>query len=416
MTGPDAEAVVESSGAELTVGTAPGCDLRLSDPAVSRHHCALVSGPRGVELRDLDSTNGTSLGGYQIFSALLSQGAMISIGQTLLAFEETGEHVTQTLSTESSFGEVLGESDAMRRLFEIAQRVAPTDATVLLEGETGTGKELFAEAIHANSPRADGPFVVVDCGNLPATLIEAELFGHEKGAFTGAQTDRVGMFDAASGGTVFLDEIGEMPLELQPKLLRVLEKREVRRIGSNVGTPIDIRVIAATNCDLRREVNAGSFRADLWYRLNTFRLSIPPLRERRDDIPLLVSHFYSQLVEGSAAPTELVAAMQVGSWRGNVRELRSAVERAVITDNPYPDNGASVWAEPPTAADFDESQSFRAAKLRATERWDRVYLQELLRRHDGVILRAAQAARMDRGHLRRLLRRYGMRTPKTQGK
>jgi transcriptional regulator with GAF, ATPase, and Fis domain len=370
--------------------------------------------PKGVEVRDLDSTNGTTLGGYRINSAFTTHGAVIGMGETQLAFEETSESVREPLSRSRNFGPVLGQSDVMRRLFALAERVAATEATVLLEGETGTGKGLFAGAIHGASPRAAQPFVVVDCGALPRSLIESELFGHEKGAFTGAQSTRVGLFESASGGTVFLDEIGELPVDLQPKLLRVLENREVRRIGSAAPHPVDIRVIAATNRDLRRDVNAGAFRSDLWYRLNTFRLVVPPLRERLEDIPMLVASFHSQMVEDAeAAPApELIAAMQRGSWPGNVRELRSAVERAIIFDDPgawSPDFGIeSAGGDSP---DFDPTVTFRAAKLRAVGRWERTYLEELMRRADGNLSRAARAAKMDRGYLRDLLRRHGVQAP-----
>jgi len=413
MGGPNAERVVESQGVELTVGAAPGNDLRLSDPAVSRHHCTFRLTPDGVELRDLGSTNGTTLGGYRISVAFVSHGAMVGVGESLLSFEETDEKVSEPLSDEPYFGPVLGQNQAMRRLFALAKRIAPSDATVLLEGETGTGKGMFASAIHDASPRAAQPFVVVDCGALPPTLIESELFGHEKGAFTGARSARDGLFESASGGTVFLDEIGELPRELQPKLLRVLENREVRRIGSDTRHPVDIRIIAATNRDLRRDVNAGTFRSDLWYRLNTFRLEVPPLRDRRDDVPLLVAHFYSQLADDpqSPPPPALIAAMQRGVWPGNVRELRSAVERAIIFDNPEAWDESEVSPKPdPDPHLFEPSVSFRAAKLRATRSWELSYLEDLMSRNDNNLSRAARAARMDRGYLRELLRRHGIRT------
>jgi len=410
--GRDTGLVAESSGVELTIGVARGNHLRLSDPTVSRHHCAFVLTAEGVEVSDLDSTNGTTLGGYRIRSAFAAHGAMVGVGETMLAFEETSEKVSEPLSRLRRFGPVLGQSDLMRRLFALAERVAATDSTVLLEGETGTGKGLFAGALHGASPRAGRQFVVVDCGALPRNLIESELFGHEKGSFTGARATRAGMFEAASGGTVFLDEVGELPLDLQPKLLRVLENREVRRIGSEVRHPVDIRIIAATNRDLRRDVNSGAFRSDLWYRLNTFRLVMPPLRERREDIPLLVARFHSQLVEDptAAPPPDLVAAMQRGSWPGNVRELRSAVERAVIFDDPSAWNrDDQIEGTGSGPADFDPSVPFRAAKLHAVSRWECAYLEELMRRAGGNLSRAARAAKMDRGHLRDLLHRHAIR-------
>jgi DNA-binding NtrC family response regulator len=290
----------------------------------------------------------------------------------------------------------------------VLPRLAESDSTILLEGETGTGKGLLAEAIHEASPRAAGPFIVLDCGAIPPTLIESELFGHEKGAFTGAAAARTGGFEAARGGTVFLDEIGELPLDMQPKLLRALEDRVVKRVGGNEPVRLDIRIIAATNRDLRTEINQGRFRSDLYYRLNTFRLRIPPLRERRDDIALLVAHFYRQLSPGGEPPpAELITELARHDWPGNVRELRAAVERAVLLGDP------AVWRAlcddaPPLAEDerFAEGTSFRAAKERAVAAWEREYTRALITRYGGNLSRAARAVRMDRNHLRELLRRH----------
>jgi DNA-binding NtrC family response regulator len=399
--GADASAGAESKGLELTVGTAEGNDLRLTDPAVSRHHCVLAVTPFGVELRDLDSTNGTTLAGFRVNSVYVTSGALIGVGESTLRVELLPDRLKPNVSREDRFGPVLGKSVAMRRLFAVASQVAPADATILIEGETGTGKGLLAEAIHAASRRAQGPFVVVDCAALPPQLMESELFGHEAGAFTGAQQRRLGLFESASGGTIFLDEIGELPLELQPKLLRAIERREIRRVGSNTRIQVDVRIVAATNRDLRREVNRGAFRSDLWYRLNTVRLAIPPLRERREDIPLLVEHFYEQMTPhpGSRPPAELVAKLLLGEWRGNIRELSNAVERALFTgDDVVPDGDA----------DDDATASFRTAKERAMGAWERQYLSQLLTRHGGNISAAARAARMDRSHLHGLLRRHGL--------
>jgi DNA-binding NtrC family response regulator len=249
---------------------------------------------------------------------------------------------------------------------------------------------------------------VLDCGAIPPTLIESELFGHERGAFTGAAAARVGGFEAARGGTVFLDEIGELPLDMQPKLLRAIEDRVVKRVGGNEPIRLDIRVIAATNRDLRSEINQGRFRSDLYYRLNTFRLRIPPLRERREDIALLVAHFYRQLSPaGEPPPAELLSELARHDWPGNVRELRAAVERAVLLGDP------AVWRAltddaPASSEDgrFVDGTSFRAAKERAVAAWEREYVRSLIARHDGNLSRAARAVRMDRNHLRELLRRH----------
>jgi DNA-binding NtrC family response regulator len=287
----------------------------------------------------------------------------------------------------------------MRRLFALAERVATAEATILIEGETGTGKSALAEAIHEHSSRKAGPFVVVDCGALPSSLLESELFGHERGAFTGALDARVGLFESANGGTILLDEIGELPIDLQPKLLRVLERRVIRRVGASREQPIDVRVIAATHRDLRFEVNQRTFRSDLWYRLNTVRLTMPALRERREDIAMLVSAIYQGLLEDQTAmpPATVVRQLMRGTWPGNVRELRSAVERSLL--------GAPV-------ADIDAGDdtpaSFRDAKTRATNDWERRYLSDLLAAHDGNVSRAARSARMNRSHLSELIHRYGL--------
>jgi two-component system, NtrC family, response regulator GlrR len=414
--GPDRERAVDGGAAELAIGTAPGNAVVLTDSSVSRHHIAITPSPRGLLVRDLGSTNGTALNGVVIERAYLAPGAVLSIGHSRLRFDPIGGEDRAALSAEGQWGRALGVSEAMRRMFAVLPRLAESDATILLEGETGTGKGLLAEAIHDASPRAKGPFVVVDCGSIPPTLIESELFGHERGAFTGATAARIGGFEAARGGTVFLDEIGELPLDMQPKLLRAIEDRMVKRIGGNEHVRLDIRIVAATNRDLRAEINQGRFRSDLYYRLNTFRLRIPPLRERRDDIALLVAHFYRQLSPGGEPPpADLLAELARHDWPGNVRELRAAVERAVLLGDPAVwralsgDGEASdaVDAPAPTADEqLADGASFRAAKERAVAAWERGYVRQLIARHDGNLSRAARAVRMDRNHLRELLRRH----------
>ena len=338
--GPGAGQAIESERSEFSVGTGAGNTLILEDNAVSRHHFTITVDERGFLLRDLDSTNGTFLGGHRVQAAYVEPGAVIGVGVTTLTFEPTGEELSEPLSSQIRFGEVLGKSVVMRRIFGLLSKIAGTDATVLLEGETGSGKGLFARTIHALSQRSEGPFIVVDCGSIPPTLIESELFGYVKGAFTGATEDRAGAFEAATGGTIFLDELGELPLELQPKLLRALEEKVIKRVGSQQSVDLDARVVAATNRDLRQAVNRGTFRSDLFYRLDIMRMRIPPLRERREDIPMLVTHFHHQLSgdSRSAPPKELVDTLTQHDWPGNVRELRSAVERAVITGDP------ALWA------------------------------------------------------------------------
>jgi DNA-binding NtrC family response regulator len=423
--GQDRGKVFVATGSEMTVGTAPGNDLVVTDPTVSRHHGLIQATVDGFLLRDLDSTNGCTLAGYKVGWAYLKSGAVIGMGATLFRFDALEEELGEPLSEEDHFGRLFGNSLAMRRIFAVLPRIAASDSTVLIEGETGTGKGLLAEDLHRASPRASGPFVVIDCGAIPPNLIESELFGHARGAFTGAHATRVGAFEAAQGGTVFLDEIGELPVAMQPNLLRALEERVIRRVGTVEPIRLNVRILAATHKDLRDAVNRRTFRSDLYYRLNVVRVTLPPLRERLDDIPLLIKHFYEQLSGGSpsafgAPPVsleELVAALAPSSFPGNVRELRSAVERALLMGDPAafdePVSSEAPFDEGAAVDLFDPRLSFRAAKERAVMRWERWYLRELMQRAEGNLSRAARDARMDRTHLRELLQRY--RTPVRDG-
>jgi DNA-binding NtrC family response regulator len=418
LAGADQGSEKVSDEAELSIGLARGNHLLLTDRAVSRHHCVITATKDGFLLRDLGSRNGTTLGGFRVSAAYLKPGAQIGVGQSTLGFETLLEPIIEPLGDEERYGRVLGQSIGMRRIFAALPRIAASDSTILIEGETGTGKGLLSDVIHQRSPRAGGPFVVIDCSAIPPSLIEAELFGHVKGAFTGAQTARPGAFEAAAGGTVFLDEVGELPLDMQPKLLRALEERTVRRIGSLEPIRLDVRVVAATNRDLREEVNRGTFRSDLFYRLNTVRIRLPSLRDRREDIPLLIHHFYEQFArETDPTPSsDLVAAFIRQDWPGNVRELRSAVERAILMGDPDLWFDATLGGPPSSvlgsqAIDYSKDLalgSFRTAKERAIARWERGYVDALVRQNEGNLSKAARAARMDRNHLRELLRRHGV--------
>lgn len=411
-----------SDADEFSIGIAAGNQLVLTDPTVSRHQCAIQAAPVGFQIRDLHSTNGTIVSGVRVELAYLQHGDTIEIGSSVLRFELLDAEIAVPVSKDDHFEGILGASTAMRSIFATIERIATSDSNVLIEGETGTGKTLIAEVIHEHSKRADKPFVVVDCGAIPSSLIESELFGHEKGAFTGAHMTRVGSFEAALGGTVFLDEIGELPLRMQPKLLRALDRRTIKRIGSTTPIDLDLRVIAATNRDLREAVNTQSFRADLYYRLNTIRMHIPPLRERREDIPLLIEHFYSQLSPDDAPepPAEMIEHFYWKPWPGNVRELRSAVERVILLDDPN-DPTLGLSADPagaPADSDtlamvdrFDPSLSYRAAKERAVARFECWFVSQLIKHNDDNLSRAARAARMDRTYLRELLRRHDLWKP-----
>jgi transcriptional regulator with GAF, ATPase, and Fis domain len=393
--GPDRGARAVSSDDELTIGTAPGCQLQVTDSAVSRHHCAIRVTARGLELRDLGSTNGTFIGEHELVRGYIRSGARIRLGNTTVAVTILADEIAQPLASEGGFGDLIGASPAMRRLYPMLERCSQSDATVLIEGETGTGKELVAEAIHLASARRAKPFVVVDCGALPRLLTESELFGHVRGAFTGAEHDRVGAFEQAQGGTIFLDEIGELALDLQPLLLRALENHTIRRVGTNEQRAIDVRVIAASHRDLRVEVNDKRFRADLYYRLNVVRVVVPPLRDRAGDIRLLAAQFWQMFRPDQPAPEGLLVELESQTWPGNVRELRNMVERAALIGHTRSDSS-------------DANLPYGEAKDRAISDWERRWLQRLLLEHDHNLSRAARAAQMGRSYLRQLVRRYSL--------
>src|SRR5690349_17638223 len=317
----------------IRVGKASENDLAITDETVSRVHFEIVRDAKGYLVRDLKSTNGTFLDGAEIKEAYIRAGSVVGAGAVELKFTPFEERIEILPSEKETLGEMVGRSASMREIFGLIERIAPTDATVLIEGETGTGKDMVARTIHQLSPRRDAPFIVVDCGAVAGTLIESELFGHEKGSFTGAVNARQGAFELASGGTVFLDELGELSLDLQPKLLRVLEQRELRRVGGSKILKVDLRVVAATRKDLRSEVEKGKFREDLYFRLNVVPITAPPLRDRREDIPMLIDFFLEHLTpEGAPVPAlsdQARAALLGHDWPGNVRELRNVIERAL---------------------------------------------------------------------------------------
>ncbi len=343
-------------------------------------------------------------------------------------FERPTRIHTHFMDEPTRFGKMVGRSAVTRQLFELLQRAAASDATVLIEGETGTGKEATAEAIHSQGDRCNGPFVVIDCGAIPPQLLESELFGHERGAFTGAVSARQGAFEAASGGTIFLDEIGELTLDLQPKILRVLEGRHVKRVGSTQYNKIDVRVIAATNRSLRSEVQGQRFRSDLYYRLAVVQLKLPPLRERIGDLPILVNHVLDSLgvadqpIAEELRSAEFMHRVTQYRWPGNIRQLRNFIERCVALDDPTlpanPDTMAPPPREPePTEAAIDISQPLRLAREQCVSNFERRYLEALLIQHKNNVTAAARAADVDRIHFYRLLWKHGLRehTPEKPG-
>ncbi|ACY15179.1 sigma 54-interacting transcriptional regulator [Haliangium ochraceum] len=420
VAGPDAGTVLRSQGARVVIGTHELADLVLGDRAVSRFHCELELSEGACRVRDTESRNGTRVDGVRVHHAELAPGSVISVGRSQIRFDEGVGHVRVSMSEREHFGLLVGRAPATRTVFAALERAAASDATVLLSGETGTGKEATAESIHRESARAQGPFIFVDCGAIPPDLLESELFGHEKGAFTGATAAREGAFEAANGGTIFLDEIGELSRDLQPRLLRVLERRHIKRVGENDYRDIDVRVIAATNRDLRAAVNDKSFRSDLYYRLAVVEVHLPPLRERREDLPLLVE----RLVRGLGAEerpeaealreADFLAHLARHPWPGNVRELRNYLERCLAMREPVPLRDAGIV--PGGADETGAGQPILASELPlkdARERWNHAfearYLREVLDRAGDNVSAAARAAGVDRAYFHRLLRRHGLR-------
>ncbi|MEZ4223706.1 MAG: sigma 54-interacting transcriptional regulator [Polyangiaceae bacterium] len=407
----------------LRIGKAPDNDLVLPDDTVSRHHCELARGPDGVLVRDLDSTNHTRVGRTKVREATLQPGATLTVGDVDLVLRSEPNRAQILPSESPSFGDALGPSLAMRTVFGLLEHIAPTDAPVLLEGETGTGKDVLANAIHQRSLRGKEPFMVVDCGAVSYNLIESELFGHERGAFTGAVAQRLGAFETAGGGTVFLDEVGELPLDVQPKLLRVLEAGEFRRVGGNKVIKARARVVAATKRHLKEEVERGKFREDLYFRLAVVPITVPPLRQRREDIPALVQHFLESARRRDPAAAEVVvsqdtlAGLAAHDWPGNVRELRNVLDRALyvatasgarelrLVDLPV---GASL-TRTGVSGPFEASKTYRELKSEFEAEFERAYVHWLLSRHGGNISAAAREAKMDRKYLTDLAKRHGLR-------
>ena len=403
-------ACAPDDGAQLAIGTAPDNALVLSDPAVSRYHLELRRMPDGVQLVDLGSRNGTWVGGVRVERAVVAAGTRLRVGDTTLLVEDAGSTVAPPAPTDTPrSADLVGESDAIRDVARLVHRLARVDSSVLIQGETGTGKEVIARAIHEASPRRDRELVIVDCGSMPATLIASILFGHEKGSFTGADQRRTGAFERAAGGTVLLDEIGELPLDVQPALLGVLERRAFTRVGGATPIGVDVRVLAATHRDLRAEVNAGRFRADLYYRLAVAKVYIPPLRERTEDIAPLVEHFIQRLT-GEAGLGPLAASLdelRAHPWSGNVRELRNVVEAALVMGEL--DLGGEQGKPTALASPAGDIAPYRDARATALAQFETSYLRSLIERAGGNASEAARIARMDRPYLLTLLRKHGLR-------
>ncbi|HWB80735.1 MAG TPA: sigma 54-interacting transcriptional regulator [Nannocystaceae bacterium] len=413
--GPDMGRAVDIGDAEVIVGTDPSCTLVLTDEAVSRRHLLVRESDDGrFAVRDLDSRNHTLYQGSHLGEATLPAGATLKLGRTFVRLQPRPQPVDLPPSQSRRFGELVAESLAMREVFAVLDLAAGTNVSVLLEGETGVGKELAARAIHDRGDRRGKPFVAIDCGALPESLLESELFGHVRGAFTGAASPRQGAFVRADGGTIFLDELDSMPLPVQARFLRVIEERRVRAVGSDSEHAIDIRVIGASRRDLRELVAEGGFRPDLYYRLSVVRVVLPPLRERREDLAPIVREMLRLrgMNEPGALDGSNLDRLVVHDWPGNVRELRNAIDRALALSP-----GATTFAalrlgiDATTTSDPPAIRTdlpFAEAKQQVIDAFERGYLRDVLERCDGNISAAAREAGIDRKHLRTLLVRHGL--------
>ncbi|MET0595109.1 MAG: sigma 54-interacting transcriptional regulator [Polyangiaceae bacterium] len=418
-------AVDGSTPSRVLVGKSAVCQLVLKDPKVSRRHLALDVAGEALRLVDLESTNGTFVSGCRLIELLVEgNGELVRVGDSVLRVTRKAPAVV-ALPTADSFGRVVGASAEMRRLYPLCERLAGSDVPLVIEGETGTGKELLAESLHEKSARANGPFVVFDCTAVPPNLIEATLFGHERGAFTGAVAANKGLFQEANGGTLLIDEVGDLDIALQPKLLRAIERSEVRPLGGTRWINVDVRVMAATRRDLDKEILAGRFRDDLFYRLAVARIELPPLRQRRGDIAMLARHFWERLGGEGQLPYDFLVRLESHAWPGNIRELHNAVARKLalgdlahgsLASRPATpaDAANAVGTAPSEAATSSESVDDVIARViglglplsrsreLVVDEFERRYVQSVLERHQGDATRAAQASGIARRYFQLL--------------
>jgi transcriptional regulator with PAS, ATPase and Fis domain len=419
LEGAQADTSVPVGLVSVCVGSGDEAELVLTDSAVSHAHVSLRMMEQGCEIRDLGSKNGTFIDGIRVLVVIVSRSVELTVGATKLKLELGDTDATLALTRATSFGSMLGHGPQMRSVFAVLEQAAKTDATMLVLGESGTGKELAARAIHDRSTRKEGPFVVFDCAAVAPTLLESQLFGHVRGAFTGATDARAGVFEEGHGGTVVLDEIGELPLELQPKLLRVLEERTVQRVGESKRKQVDVRFVACTHRNLAEEVRAGRFRQDLFYRLSVISVRLPPLRERADEIPRLVGHFLQRFAGDSApdVPESVLAMLCAYTWPGNVRELRNFVERFLALPGLSPalllgvepgalETSTQQGSALPATAAWDAS--FHDAKGRITDWFEREYLVRLLAKHGDNLSEAARVSGLSRQSCYRLMHKHGL--------
>ncbi len=416
----------------IRVGAHPRCDIQIVDGTVSRFHCEIHRDQDGYRLIDEGSTNGTYVGDLRIRDIYLSAGREFQIGNTTLSFSPITEQISLTDSPLEQLGPLIGGSRQMRKLYTLIQKVAPSDLSVVIEGETGTGKELVAQAIHQLSRRSEKDLIVFDCSAVPEHLIESELFGHEKGAFSGAVRAHAGLFEQADGGTLFLDELGELPTNLQPKLLRALESGIIRRVGGESVKKVDVRAISATNRDLGEMVKLGSFRQDLYYRLAKVKVTLPPLKERRGDPSKIAKYFLDVLNKKNEGYKHIkgitpnaLHRLEGWEWPGNVRELRNMIERAYtfadremihsadLMDQLDPEHldDDSYLGGVHTPLEIPDNFSLKEAKERIIESFEKDYLQQLLVKNEFNISAVSRDAGIDRRHVYRLIKKYEIVTP-----
>jgi DNA-binding NtrC family response regulator len=421
--GPDAEREFEldpNLPSRILLGTSEVCELRLTDPTVSRRHAAFQPAGKRFRLTDLDSTNGTFVDGVKIVEVYVRGGETVRCGSTALRLEVDEAVEPPQLSSAIRFGSTLGASVAMRRLYLLCERLAKTRVPIIIEGQTGTGKEILAESLYEVSG-SQGPFVVFDCTTVSPNLVEAELFGHERGAFTGATAGRPGVFEEADGGTLLIDEVGDLDLAPQAKLLRAIDRGEVRRIGGQKWIKVDVRVIAATRRDLDKAVAAGRFRDDLFHRLAVARIELPPLRERQGDVPLLARHFAAEMGGPlDEVEAEIDARFSDYNWPGNVRELRNAVARYIAlgqdwqpmrsTAPPQASPGASPGREDWMDTILGAGLPYPVARRRTIDEFERRYVEKILSEHGGNVTHAARASGLGLRYFRLVKSRRNSKT------
>lgn len=406
VAGPDKGRKVTTLEALIRVGSDPASDLVLTDPTVSRSHAELERTARGLLVRDLGSRNGTWVGNRQVLGSYLEPGDAISLGKTRLVLKQEPHPTEVALDDTERFGDLVGNSEPMRRVFAELRQLSGQDVNVLLEGETGTGKELAARGLHASSARHHGPFAVIDC-NLLGADAERVLFGDP------AHPDAPGAFAAAAGGTLFLDEVGDLPLELQPKLLRVIETRALPAPGGHGESPLDVRIVAATQKNLDEEVRQDRFRKDLFFRLAAARVRLPPLRSRKEDLPVLIRHL-SRIARSPSAQT--LTLLEAHDWPGNVRELRNLIERSAVLEDEDREGWVSLLPRAQTqgsaAAEATRALaalSYHQAKDRVVADFERVYFSEVMRTCEFDLGRAERHSGLSIQSLYRLLKKNGLR-------